>query len=154
MDVDATQAGSFANLCAGDATKIREVLYSLLVGGCSMFSLHPYIVAQIAALQRCLMIILIVWQLVDKSIKVINKSDEAIKPRYQPILPTTEKTQVESISDRFCSSKTHAPKKMICCSLTCIISIFCNTVFIPRSSLSTLYLYLSPRSRMYADKFE
>ncbi|OJA20789.1 hypothetical protein AZE42_12352 [Rhizopogon vesiculosus] len=32
MDVDATKAGSFANPCAGDATKIRED-YSLLVGG-------------------------------------------------------------------------------------------------------------------------
>jgi hypothetical protein len=52
-DVDATQAGSFANLCAGDATKIREVLYSLLVGGRSMFSLDPYIVAQIAAFHGC-----------------------------------------------------------------------------------------------------
>ncbi|OJA11397.1 hypothetical protein AZE42_03961 [Rhizopogon vesiculosus] len=38
MDVDATQAGSFANMCTGDATKIREVL-SLLVGGRSIFSL-------------------------------------------------------------------------------------------------------------------
>jgi len=85
-DVDATQAGSFANLCAGDATKIREVLYSLLVGGRSMFSLDPYIIAQIlfmvVSIRRRLMIILIVWQLVDKSIKVINKSDEAIEPRY------------------------------------------------------------------------
>ena len=153
-DVDATQAGSFANLCAGDATKIREVLYSLLVGGRSMFSLDPYIIAQIlfmvVSIRRRLMIILIVWRLVDKSIKVINKSNEAIEPRYQPILPTTEKYK----SSPSVSSKTHAPRKMICCSLTCIISIFCNTVFIPRSSLSTLYLYLSPRSRMYADKFE
>jgi hypothetical protein len=48
-DVDATQAGSFANLCAGDAMKIREVLSSLLVGAHSMFRLDPYIVAQIAA---------------------------------------------------------------------------------------------------------
>jgi hypothetical protein len=68
MDVDATQAGSFANLCAGDATKVREVLYSLLVGRRNMFSLNSYIVAQIAAFQGCdsvsirrrLMIILIV----------------------------------------------------------------------------------------------
>jgi hypothetical protein len=40
--------GFFANLCAGDATK-SEVLYSLLVGGRSMFSLDPYIIAQVAA---------------------------------------------------------------------------------------------------------
>jgi hypothetical protein len=45
---DATQVGSFANLCAGDATKLCKVLYSLLVGGRDMFSLNPYIV-QIAA---------------------------------------------------------------------------------------------------------
>jgi len=52
-DVDATQAGSFANLCAGDATNIHEVLYSLLVGGRSMFSLDPYIIAQIAPFPVC-----------------------------------------------------------------------------------------------------
>jgi len=52
-DVDATQAGSLANLCAGDATKIREVLYSLFVGGRSMFRLDPYIVVQIAAFHGC-----------------------------------------------------------------------------------------------------
>jgi hypothetical protein len=44
MDVDATQAGSFANLYAGDATKIRQVLYSLLVGGRSIFSLDLHTV--------------------------------------------------------------------------------------------------------------
>jgi len=53
MDVDATQAGSFANLCAGDGTKVREVLHSLLVGERSMFRLNPYIVAQIAAFHGC-----------------------------------------------------------------------------------------------------
>ena len=91
-EVDATQAGSFANLCAGDATKIREVLYSLLVGGRSMFiSLLKLLLFMIVSIRHRLMIILMVWQLVDKSIKVINKSDEAIEPRYQPILPTTEK---------------------------------------------------------------
>jgi hypothetical protein len=51
MDVDATQAGSFANLCTGDATNVREVLYSLLVGGRSMFSLD--IIAQIATFHGC-----------------------------------------------------------------------------------------------------
>ena len=40
-------------ICAGDATKIREVLYSLLVGGRSIFCLYPYIVAQIAAFHGC-----------------------------------------------------------------------------------------------------
>jgi hypothetical protein len=33
MDVDATQAGSFASLYAGEATKICEIHYSLLAGG-------------------------------------------------------------------------------------------------------------------------
>jgi len=49
MDVDAAQTGSFANLCAGDATKNRGVLYSLLVGGRNIFSLDLHTVAQIAA---------------------------------------------------------------------------------------------------------
>ena len=135
-------------------TSTRSFTVYLLEGAACLvlthISLLKLLLFLFVSIRRRLMIILIVWRLVDKSIKVINKSNEAIEPRYQPILPTTEKYK----SSPSVSSKTHAPRKMICCSLTCIISIFCNTVFIPRSSLSTLYLYLSPRSRMYADKFE
>jgi len=112
-----------------------------------MFSLDPYIIVQIlfmvVSIRRRLMIILIVWLL-----RRGHQNSLLTDPAYN------RKTQVESISDSFRGSKTHAPRKMICCSLTCIVSIFCNTVFIPRLSLSTLYLYLSPCSCMYADKFE
>jgi len=108
-DVDATQAGSFANPCAGDATKIREVLYSLLVGGRSMFSLDPYIIAQIAAFHGCEHLALIVWQLVAKSIKVIDKSDEAIEPCCQPILPTTEKHKLSPSVAGFAVQKCMRP---------------------------------------------
>ena len=45
------------------------------------------------------------WQLLAKSIKVIDKSDEAIDPRYQPILPTTEKHKSSPSVTRFAVQK-------------------------------------------------
>lgn len=50
MDVP---SGFLCKYMCRDAAKICEVLYSLLVGGRNMFSLNPYIVAQIAAFHGC-----------------------------------------------------------------------------------------------------
>jgi len=51
------------------------------------------------------------WQLVAKSIKVIDKSDEAIEPRYQPILPTTEKHKSSPSVTGFAVQKRMRPGK-------------------------------------------
>jgi hypothetical protein len=51
------------------------------------------------------------WQLVAKSIKVIDKSDEAIEPRYQPILPTTEKHKSSPSVTAFAVQKRMRPGK-------------------------------------------
>jgi len=53
MGVGATQVSSFASLCAGNATKIREDLYSLLVCWRSIFRLNLHTVTQIAAFHGC-----------------------------------------------------------------------------------------------------
>ena len=69
-------------------------VHSLEGAACLVFthiSLLKLLLFMVVSIRRRLIIILIAWQLVDKSIKVVNKSDEAIEPRYQPILPTTEK---------------------------------------------------------------
>jgi len=73
----------------------RSFTVHLLVGAACLVLTHisslKLLLCMVVSIRRRLMIILIVWQLVDKLIKVINKSDDTIEPRCQPILPTTEK---------------------------------------------------------------
>jgi hypothetical protein len=93
----------------------RSFTVYLLEGAACLVSTHipllKLLLLMVVSIRRRLMIILIVWQLVAKSIKVIDKSDEAIEPHYQLILPTTEKYKWSPSVTGFAIQKRMRPGK-------------------------------------------